>query len=263
MDHGVLFGDGVFETARTYGGRVFRLVAHLDRLLTSAAALGLPPVPREGLERWIRETVDRSGLADSQLRITLTRGVGTRGLDPSGCQSATVIIAALPLRLRPERAYTSGIEAGFLWARAVEELPSPEWKSTSYQRSVLARQRCLERGWDEGFFLDPSGNVLEGATSNVFAVIEGTLVTPSRGCLPGITRSDVIQLARARGVTVRQEPLPRGNFEAAGEIFITSSVAEVLPVTRLEGRPVGSGEVGALTRALRADYRRLVEGDRS
>ena len=152
------------------------------------------------LAEWTRATLRRSGLDEAHCRITVTRGVGRRGLDPRGCDAPTVLVAALPLRPYPAEAYERGIAATLLWPRATADRPPPSVKSTSYQRSVLGRLEVARRDADEGLFLDDSGNVTEGTTSNVFAVLDGQLVTPTTdGCLAGITRSEVLAIAGRAG----------------------------------------------------------------
>jgi branched-chain amino acid aminotransferase len=255
FDFGFLYGDGLFETLRTYGGAPFRLRAHLERLRSGVEALGIPGVPPLSvLEEWIGKTLARSALPEAYLRITVTRGRGQRGLDPSGCEAATVFIAALPLR-PPAASFETGLQAVFLWPRHSGEQPPPTLKSTSYQRGVLARSRLVREGAGEGFFLDEHGHVTEGSVSNVFAVHQGALLTPpAHACLPGITRQEVLTIARELGLPVHEAPLPRERLAEAEELFVTSSLMELMPVVRLQGRPVGEGRPGPVTRNLHRLY---------
>ncbi len=262
LDHGLLYGDGLFETLRTYGGVPFRLSEHLRRLGAGLDALGLRGAPPSAqLEQLVRETFRRSGLADAYLRLTLTRGVGKRGLDPSGCDSPTVIIAALPLRTYPEALYREGAQATILWARPAASLPPPTVKSTSYQHVVLARAELSRRRVSEGFFLDESGRIIEGTVSNVFAVSGREVTTPpAECCLPGITRAAVLELLAAHGLSAREGPIERAALLSADEVFITSSLMELLPIVRIDGHVVGGGVPGRTWCILRDSYQRLTGG---
>ncbi len=255
LDHGVLYGDGLFETLRTYRGGPFRLDRHLARLEKGMAELAFPALDLTRLRAQTLETIARAELVDAQVRITITRGVSSTGLDPAGCSAPTVIVSALPLRPPPEPSYAEGIEAIRLWPRHPEDRPVPWVKSTSYQRTVLARAELRKRGAHEGFFLDPQGNVVEGTVSNVFALLRGVLRTPPASlCLPGITRAEVIELARET-FDVREEPLTPDVLTEAEEVWVTSSISEILPVVRIDGRPVGKGIPGPVSTQLRAAYR--------
>jgi len=262
FDHGYLYGDGLFETLRTYGGEPFRLDAHLARLESGLAELAIRGVPpaRE-LRALVLETLARARLPEAYLRITVTRGVSTRGLDPAGCDTPTVLIAALPLRTYPEAHYTDGIAATVLWARPTQVHPPPTLKSTSYQHTVVARLELSRRGVQEGFFVDEAGQVTEGTVSNVFAVMGGVLVTPPRDiCLPGITRAEVLSIARASGLPPREEPLPARALPEAEELFVTSSLAELLPVVRIDQSRIGTGRPGPVYQRLHGLYRQRLPG---
>jgi branched-chain amino acid aminotransferase len=256
-DHGVLFGDGLFETLRTYGGVPFRLDRHLARLGQGLAILGFPPVDLPRLRALTLETIERAALAEAHVRITVTRGLSAQGLDPAGCDAPTVIVSALPLRPHPEHHYAEGIEAIRLWPRHPGDMPPPWVKTTSYQRTVLARAELRRREAQEGFFLDLAGNITEGTVSNVFALSRGVLRTPPTNlCLPGITRAEVIELARKLGgLELREEPLSSSVLSGADEVWVTSSLSEVLPVVRIDGRAVGTGSPGPMAAHLRAAYR--------
>ncbi|WP_224366447.1 aminotransferase class IV [Hyalangium versicolor] len=257
FDHGFLYGDGLFETLRTYGGVPFRLDEHLARLeegLAELAIRGAPP--RSELQARVLETFARAKLPEAYLRITVTRGVSTRGLDPAGCEVPTVLIAALPLRTYPEASYTDGIAATVLWVRPTQVHPPPTLKSTSYQHTVVARPELSRRGVQEGFFVDGAGHITEGTVSNLFAVVGGALVTPPRTvCLPGITRAEVLSLARANGLKVLEEPLPTSTLSEAEEVFVTSSLAELLPVVRIDQARIGAGRPGPVYQRLHGLYR--------
>jgi branched-chain amino acid aminotransferase len=221
--------------------------------------LDFPLIDLERVREDALETISRSGLADAHVRITVTRGVSDLGLDPAGCEAPTVIISALPLRPYAQSLYREGISAILLWARAESDRPAPWVKSTSYQRTVLARAELRRRSAQEGFFLDAHGNVTEGSVSNVFAFAGGVVRTPPASvCLPGIARREVMGLSRALGLDVREEALSPEVLRSAEEVWVTSSLAEVLPVARLEGRSIGTGIPGPLAGRLRALYRERV-----
>jgi branched-chain amino acid aminotransferase len=262
FDHGYLYGDGLFETLRTYGGVPFRLDEHLTRLeqgLSELSIRGAPP--KHELRARVLETLARAGLPEAYLRITVSRGVSSRGLDPAGCDSPSVLIAALPLRTYPQDWYTDGISATVLWARPTQVHPPPTLKSTSYQHTVVARLEFSRRNVQEGFFVDGEGHITEGTVSNVFAVLSGVLVTPPGDiCLPGITRAEVLTLARASGLQVVEEPLPSSALGGAGEVFITSSLAELVPVVRLDQRVMGTGRPGSVYQRLHELYRQRTVG---
>ncbi|MEO6572498.1 MAG: aminotransferase class IV [Polyangiaceae bacterium] len=256
MGHGYLYGDGVFETLRTYGGIPFRLEAHLDRLKIALATIRIDAAPSpEELAASFAVTLKAAGLAESYCRITVSRGVG-EGLDPRTCGPPTVVIAVLPLSAYPDAAYTSGITGTFLWPRARGDMPPPSVKTTSYQRTVLARLTLADRGAGEGFFLDEEGNATEGTVSNLFMVKGGSLVTPHEDvCLAGITRAEVLAIARTSGIIVEEGTISRKAISEADEVFVTSSLAELLPVTRIDERRVGSGAPGPMHAALLTEYR--------
>lgn len=262
FDHGYLYGDGLFETLRTYGGVPFRLDEHLARLEQGLAVLEIRGAPaRSELHGRVLETLGRARLPEAYLRITVTRGVGSRGLDPAGCDTASVLIAALPLRTYPAASYTEGISATVLWARPTQVHPPPTLKSTSYQHTVVARLELPRRGVQEGFFVDEAGHVTEGTVSNVFAVVGGTLVTPPPTvCLPGITRAEVLAIARASGLPVKEEPLPVSVISGAGEVFVTSSLAELLPVVRIDQARIGTGSPGPVYQRLHELYQQRTGG---
>ncbi len=254
QDHGVLFGDGLFETLRTYGGVPFRLAAHLQRLAVGATELGFPALPAAAeLEAVVKEALARAGLPEAHLRITALRGVSRGGLAPSGCEAPTVIISALSL---PELSREEGLKATLLWPRERLDRPPPWVKSTSYQRTVLARAELARRQVDEGFYLGEEQTVTEGTASNVFALCPDGLVTPPTDrCLPGVTRAEVLSLAAEQGVPTVERPLRVEELRAAQEVFVTSSLAELRPVVWLDGVALGPGVPGPLWRQLLEGYR--------
>lgn len=257
FDHGYLYGDGLFETLRTYGGVPFRLDEHLERLEEGLAKLSIRGAPAaHELRARVLETLEHSRLPEAYLRITITRGICARGLDPGEGDTPTVLIAALPLRTYPPAHYAKGIAATVLWARLTQRHPPPTLKSTSSQHTVLARLELSRRGAHEGLFLDEAGHVTEGTVSNVFAVMGGALLTPPRSvCLPGITRAEVLVIAREVGLHTQEQPLLASALPEAEEIFITSSLAELLPVVRIDQAVIGAGRPGPVYQRLHGHYR--------
>jgi branched-chain amino acid aminotransferase len=256
-DYGFLYGDGVFETLRTYGGRPFRLPAHLARLeegLATVEIQGAPPTAE--LSRWFQAALDEARLPEAYCRITVTRGKSAGRLDPANCGKPTVVIAVLPLRAPAASVWRDGLHAVLLWPRARGDRPPPSVKSTSFQRTVLARLELARKKAGEGLFLDEEGHVTEGSVSNVFACFGRALITPPPDvCLRGVTRAEVLSIARAEGLAVSEEPLLPARLWEADEVFVTSSLMELAPVVRIEDRPVGGGVVGPVTLDLLQRYR--------
>jgi branched-chain amino acid aminotransferase len=256
-DRGFTLGDGLFETMRAYGGRVFRLRAHLERLRSSAARLGIPVPP--DLEDAVRATLAASGLDSAAVRLTLTRGPGGDGLALPEPARPTVVITVRPYA-PAERWYVDGARAVFSRGRLNEHALTAGMKRLGYLDQVTAQAEARAAGADEALFLDTAGHLAEGAASNLFLVAGGTLWTPPLSCgvLPGITRSVVIELAEAAGIPVREEPLAPGALRDASEAFLTSSLREVVPIVAIGGDPVGNGRPGPLTLRLLELYRRQV-----
>lgn len=259
LDHGFLYGDGVFETLRVYEGHAFRLEAHLARLHAALLEVGIASAPAPSvLAAQVRHTLEVVGLGEATCRITVTRGIG-RGLEPSRCGYPTVVIAVLPLEPLPDSAYRVGRSAVILWPRATADRPPPWVNSTSYQRAVLARLELARASADEGFYLDETGHVTEAVTANLFLVERGAIVTPPpRVCLHGITRAEVLSLVAEPGIVVSEEPVSVERLSNADEVFVTSSLAELVPITRFAGAPVGDGVPGPVHRELLDRYRARV-----
>lgn len=257
FDRGFLYGDGVFESLRTYGGRPFRLEAHLDRLAASLAQVGIVGVPgRDALGSIVHEALRRSRLDEAYLRVTVTRGVHFGGPMPAEALEPTLLVAALPLRGYPASAYDDGVAAVTLWERSAADQPAPGVKSASYQRGVLGRIQAHASGAAEGLYVGRDGGLTEGTASNLFALRDGVLLTPPADvCLPGITRAEVLELAAVSGRRVEQVCLTPHALLQAQEVFLTSSLAELLPVVRLDGRPIGQGRPGPVYGELLRAYR--------
>lgn len=264
FDHGLLYGDGVFEGIRVYGGKIFRLAEHLDRLYDSAKATWLTiPMPKDELARLHEEAVRRSGLAEAYIRTIITRGVGDLGLDPRKCATPSVIIIVDTIALWPRDRY----ERGLVVVTAGTPVPhreslSPRVKSLNYLPHILAKVEGINAGADEVLMLDAGGWVAEGSGSNLFVVRRGELTTPrtTDGILRGVTRDTVIELAREAGYPVHEAPLNRFDVYTADEVFFTGTAAELVHARQVDGRMIGDGSTGPVTRDLEARFQRLARG---
>lgn len=257
-DRGFLFGDGLFETMRVNGGVVFRLASHLERLSAGAARLGIP-LPG-GLARAIAELVEAGGLAEAALRLTLTRGVGGEGLELPPTHRPTVVISLRPGPVFPAAWYEGGLSLVIATQRVGARSATAGLKTTGYLPSILALAEARSAGADDALLLNEREEIAEASASNLLWVSSGgALRTPSADCgiLPGITRATVLELARAAGQAVEEGEWGIGELAAAREVFTTSSLRGIAPVTTLEGRPIGSGAVGEITRRLMDDYEAL------
>lgn len=260
FDRGFLYGDSVFEVLRTYAGVPFELELHLERLEASAALLGLEmPVRRDVLVDEIARAHAESEEPESALRVVITRGKSPHGLDPRGATGGTRIVVAQPIRRPPEPAYADGVAVRLVAGRARGASGvDPRAKSGNYLGSVLAQAEASAAGAHEALLLDARGQVTEGATSNVFAVFGGVLITPpvSAGILDGITRRMVLRLAAEGGRRALELPLTREALAEADEAFITSSIREILPICQIDDRVLGPP--GPVTRELRQAFDALV-----
>jgi branched-chain amino acid aminotransferase len=268
FDHGLLYGDGVFEGIRAYGGRVFRLREHLERLYDSAKAILLtPPLPLEDLRREILRTLAANGLRDAYIRPVFTRGEGDLGLNPAQCPRATWFVVTDHIRLYPEKTYREGMPLITVPTRRnVAEALNPKIKSLNYLNNILAKLEANQRGALEAVMLTQDGYVAECTADNLFILRRGRLLTPPtwQGALEGITRQAVIELARKRRLPVAEEPITRYDVYTAQEAFMTGTAAEIVPVVSLDARRIGDGRPGPWTRRLMDDFKGLVrrEGDR-
>lgn len=261
-DHGLLYGDGVFEGLRAYSGVVFRLDEHLDRLYQSARSILLEiPIPQEQLAEDVRATIARNNLTDAYVRLIVTRGGGSLGLDPAKTSDPQVIIIADSISLYPEELYEKGLT--IVTASTIRNHPaalSPRIKSLNYLNNILAKIEGKLAGCDEALMLNHKGEVAECTGDNIFIVRAGKLLTPpiEAGILEGITRATVMELAEQAGLEVLEMPFTRHDIYVAEECFLTGSAAEVIPVVKLDDRPIGSGEVGAITKQLITAFHKLV-----
>jgi branched-chain amino acid aminotransferase len=261
-DHGLLYGDGVFEGIRVYGGKIFRLREHLDRLYDSAKAIWLTvPMPKEELAVITEEAVRRSGIAEAYIRHVVTRGVGDLGLDPRKCPKPSLLIIVDTIKLWPEQVY----EAGLTVITAGTPIPqreslSPRVKSLNYLAHILAKIEGIHAGADEVLMLDSGGAVAEGSGQNIFVVKNGHVRTPPpyAGILKGVTRDAVLELALQAGYRVEESMLNRYDVYTADEAFFTGTASELVAIRQLDGRIIGSGKAGPVTRDLRARFQALV-----
>lgn len=258
LDRGFLFGDAVFETLRTTGGRPVAWAAHTARLRRSAAGIGMQlPWTDDELRECVDATHLDTGNDDSLVRIVVTRGVAPMMLDPRAADTPTLVVLALPLELPDEDGYARGVRAQIVsTTRAPASAIDPSFKTCNYLPNIQGVRHALAAGAEEAILLNPAGLVAEGATSNVFAVVGGALLTPplTDGILPGITRAVVLALAAELGVPARETPLLPFELRAADEVFLTSSVRGPIAVTTLDGLPIGDGREGPITARLRHHY---------
>jgi branched-chain amino acid aminotransferase len=261
-DHGLLYGDGVFEGIRAYGGRIFRLGAHLDRLYGSAKAIWLDiPMPKADLGRVVEEGMTKSGIKDAYIRLVVTRGVGDLGLDPRKCAKPSIICITDTIALWSPERYEKGLTA-LTAATPINhrESLSPRVKSLNYLSHILAKIEGIAAGVDEVIMLDAQGHVAEASGMNLFCVTRGTVRTPPpyAGILRGVTRDTVLEIARDAGYGVEELPLNRYDLYTAEEVFLTGTAAEVVGISRLDGRAIGTGAAGPVTRDLAMRFRAYV-----
>jgi branched-chain amino acid aminotransferase len=260
-DHGFLYGDGVFEGLRSYGGKVFRLNEHLDRLWASAKAIWLQiPISREEMAKAVNETLAANNIKDGYIRLIVTRGAGALGLDPNRCSNPQVIVIADHIQLYPKEMYERGLE--IITASTIRNHSaalSPRIKSLNYLNNIMAKIEGLQAGCVEALMLNTKGEVSECTADNIFIVRKGVLMTPpiDAGILEGITRDAVIELAGQMKIPVQQIALTRHDIFVADECFITGTAAEVIPVVKLDSRIIGDGKPGPITKKLTERFHQL------
>ncbi|MEM2281466.1 MAG: branched-chain-amino-acid transaminase [Candidatus Bathyarchaeia archaeon] len=262
-DHGLLYGDGVFEGIRAYDGIVFKLKEHIDRLYRSARAIMLQiPITKEEMIKIVLETLRKNQLKDAYIRLIVTRGVGDLGLDPRKCQKPTIIVITDALTLHKSEAKEKGITAMITWVKRdpVDET-SHEIKSLNYLNSILAKIEANIFGVDEAICLDKNGYVCEGAAENIFIVKNGRIYMPpsSTGALPGITAQTVKELAESLGYEVIEKNITPYELFTADEVFFTGTAAEIIPVREINKRQIGDGKPGPITRRLMEEFSKLVQ----
>ena len=261
-DHGLLYGDGVFEGMRTYSNKVFRLDEHIDRLYESARAILLTiPMSKQEMIDAVKKTVELSGLSDSYIRLVVTRGSGSLGLDPNRTSDPQVIIIVDLIALYDRKYYDEGLK--IITASTIRNHPaalSPRIKSLNYLNNIMAKLEGLQAGCMEAIMLNHKGEVAECSVDNIFIVKRGQLLTPSAdsGILEGITRNAILELANTLKIPARETTLTRHDLLVADECFLTGSAAEVIPVVSIDSRPIGDGKVGPTTKQLMIEFKKLV-----
>jgi branched-chain amino acid aminotransferase len=266
FDHGLLYGDGIFEGIRFYSGRVFKLAEHLDRLWQSANAILLDiPLTREQMTKAVLETIAANDLSDGYVRLIVTRGVGNLGLNPFNCKTPSIIIIAGTIELYPEELYRTGLDVITCATRRISPAAlDPSIKSLNYLNNVLAKIEALHANAGEGLMLNEQGYIAECTGDNVFVVSGGTIKTPpvSAGALRGITRTVVFDLAREMGLPIAEQIMTRYDILTADECFLTGTAAEIIPVARLDSRKIGTTAIpGPVTKKLTERYRALAQSE--
>jgi branched-chain amino acid aminotransferase len=268
FDHGLLYGDGIFEGIRLYEGNVFRLDAHLDRLWCSAKALLLTiPISRREMAEAVCESCRQNGLRDGYIRLVVTRGVGDLGLSPWLCPKPSVFIIADKIALYPPEHYTTGLSIVTVPTRRLGPAALPPMvKSLNYLNNILAKIEARQAGALEAIMLNDAGFVAECTGDNIFIVYQGRLMTPAaqQGALKGITRDTIFSVAQALSLPAEEHDLTRYDLWNADECFLTGTGAEVIPVVKLDGREIGDGKPGPVTNRVLAEFRRrvFIEGTR-
>ena len=263
FDHGLLYGDGIFEGIRAYNGRVFRLQEHIDRLFDSAKAILLDiPITHAAMMRAVVETCRANKIRDGYIRLIVTRGVGTLGLNPKRCKRPSIIVIAGKIQLYPPELYARGLD--IVTVPTTRNLPNavnPAIKSLNYLNNILAKIEANNAGVEEAVMLNAEGYVAECTGDNIFIVKGGRLLTPplSAGALYGITRGVVMDLAREAGLSVSEPNLTRYDLFVADECFLTGTGAELIPVVKIDGRVIGTGKPGPVTRSLVQKYHALTQ----
>ncbi|MEK6715569.1 MAG: branched-chain-amino-acid transaminase [Candidatus Omnitrophota bacterium] len=265
FDHGLLYGDGVFEGIRSYNCLVFRLKDHIDRLYRSAQAILLDiPLSKEKIAAAIIKTLKANKLKDSYIRVVVTRGEGDLGLDPRKCRQPSLFIITDNIAFYPAELYKRGLDIVTVPTRRnINEALSPQIKSLNYLNNIMAKIEAINFKVEEALMLTNEGYVCECTGDNIFMVRNGRLFTPpaSMGFLAGITREVVLEIARKRNIPVFEEVLTRYDLFNANEVFLTGTAAEIIPVVKIDGRTIGLGKSGSLTLSLIEDFRRATKID--
>jgi len=265
FDHGLLYGDGVFEGIRAYNNRVFKLSDHLERLYESARTLILEiPISIEEMQEVVLETLRRNSLRDAYIRLVVTRGKGDLGLDPRKCPRATVFCIASSIQLYPDELYEQGLEMVTVATRRnLSEACNPRVKSLNYMNNIYAKIEANLAGVSEAIMLNQEGYVAEATGDNLFLVKKGKLITPPVyvGLLEGVTRNTVMEVARNKGIVVEEKVFTRHDIYNADECFLTGSAAELIPCVRVDGRTIGTGKPGEVFWGLLNDFRELTKVD--
>ena len=263
FDHGLLYGDGVFEGIRSYNGLIFKLTEHLVRLYESAKSIGLSiPLSLPELTQAIIRTLKANQLKDAYIRLIVTRGVGDLGLDPAKCPTPTIIIIADKIALYPEECYKNGLELiTASTRRSIPEAVNPQIKSLNYLNNILAKIEATNSGVMEAIMLNQNGYLVECSGVNIFVIKKEQILTPPcfLGALKGITRDTIIELAREEKLKVREEIMTRHDLFNSDESFLTGTAAEIIPVVKVDGRTIGNGKPGKITARLLNGFRQLTK----
>ncbi|MDD4953976.1 MAG: branched-chain-amino-acid transaminase [Candidatus Omnitrophica bacterium] len=266
FDHGLLYGDGVFEGIRSYNRVVFKLKEHIERLLESSKSIMLKvPLSKEELIKAVVQTLKENKLDDAYIRLVVTRGAGDLGLDPRKCSgNSTIIIIADKIVLYPDKFYKDGLK--IITVPTVRNLPealNPQIKSLNYLNNILAKIEAVNAGFDEAIMLDSLGYVAECTGDNIFIVKNGHLYTPPQcmGSLRGITRDSVLEIARQNKILVHEHVVTRHEVYISDECFLTGTAAEIIPVVQVDGRMIGSGKPGKMTLSLMKKFKEMTAKD--
>jgi len=262
FDHGLLYGDGVFEGIRSYNRRVFKLKEHIDRLYNSAKAIMLEiPISKEEMEKAIIETLKINNLSDAYIRVVVTRGVGDLGLDPRKCSSPSIIIITDKIVLYPQELYEKGLEIVTVSTRRnIPTAVNPAIKSLNYLNNIFAKIEAIRAGCEEAIMLNQEGYVAECTGDNIFIVKDNVLITPPVyvGVLPGITRETVMEIAKTKlKLLVKEEPFTIYHVYTADECFLTGTAAEVIPVVKVDNRIINDGKPGEITKQIIKEFHEL------
>jgi len=265
FDHGLLYGDGVFEGIRSYGRLVFKLNEHIDRLYESAHAIMLDiGISKKDMIKAVVDTLKFNDLDDAYIRLIVTRGVGDLGLDPRKCKAPSIIIITDKIQLYPEKLYKDGLSLITVpTPRNTPEALNPQIKSLNYLNNIMAKIEAINSGYDEALMFTASGCVAECTGDNIFIIKGNALITPPSylGILKGITRAAVMDIAKKMGFDAREEVLTRHNLFNSDECFLTGTAAEIVPVVAIEKRIVGNGKPGKITLKLMKGFRDLTKKD--
>ncbi|MFD7520922.1 branched-chain-amino-acid transaminase [Paenibacillus chitinolyticus] len=264
-DHGFLYGDGIFEGIRIYGGNIFKCKEHLDRLYDSAKSIMLNiPLSFQEMQDALVETIRRNELHDGYIRLVVSRGPGDLGLDPRRSPKASVIIIVEQLSIYPEEAYINGLKTVSVSSRRnIPDAVNPKIKSLNYLNNILVKIQSNLAGVGEAIMLNSQGYVAEGSSDNIFIVKRGVVYTPPCyiGALEGITRAAIIEICEREGYTLKEEPFTLHDVYVADEVFFTGTAAEVIAVREVDGRIIGEGKAGPITTKLLQEFRSIVTVD--
>lgn len=264
FDRGFLYGDGLFETMRSYDGKIFKLKEHLDRLYNSSRELSIEVrFNKIQLEKDIYGLLKMNDLRNAYIRLTVSRGASEEGIVPSNKNESTVVIFAKEFHSYPDFLYENGMKTIIVKARQDQSSVLVKHKTLNFLISVLAKIEVKEAGVDEGIFLNYNDSVAEGAVSNIFIVKNNVLITPANedGILPGITRETVIELAKELLLEIEERHIKKEEIFSCGECFLTNSLMEIMPVALVDGVRIGNGRVGKITKLLSANYKKLTAMD--